>query len=80
MSRAFGARLLRIERTLKEAVLGTRYIVSDTLPRGRPGEERDDEDLIPEGHSIHRRGPAVYVLADRLLTEEEWERERCTEF
>ena len=78
MSRAFEARLLRIERTLKEAALGPRYIVSDALPRGLPGEERDDEDLIPEGHSIHRRGPAVYILADRLVSEEEWERDRCT--
>ncbi len=33
MSRAFEARLLRIERTLKEAALGVYHVVSDTLPR-----------------------------------------------
>ena len=76
MSRAFEARLLRIERTLKEAALGVRYIVSDTLPSEEPG----GEDLIPEGCSIHRRGAAIYVVSDELPTEEEWERERCTEF
>ena len=80
MSRAFEMRLLRIERILKEATLGTRYVASDTLPRGRPGEEPGDEDLIPEGCSIHRRGSAIYVLADKLPSEEEWERDRCTPF
>ena len=76
MSRAFETRLLRIERTLKETVLGTRYVVSDVLS----GEEPGAEDLLPEGCSIHRRGSTLYVLSDRLMTEEEWERERCTEF
>ena len=80
MSRAFEMRLLRIERILKEAALGTRYVVSDVLPRGRPGEDTGEEDPTPEGHSIHRRGYAVYVLANRQMTEEEWERERTTEF
>ena len=60
--------------------LGMRYVVSDVLPRGRPGEEQDDEDLIPEGCWIHRRGAAVYILSNRLPSEEEWERDRCTPF
>ncbi len=80
MNREITRRLQRLEQETKAVSMGVRHVISDTRPRGRPGEDAGDEDLILEGCSIHRRGAAVYVISDRLPTEEEWERERCTPF
>ena len=74
MNREITRRLQRLEQEAKAVATGMRYIISDTMPSDEPG----GEDLILEGCSIHRRGSAIYVLADELPTEEEWERDRCT--
>ena len=72
--------MFRIERNLKEATLGTRYILS-AVPLLRGDDDQDlADDPLPPGYSVHRTGTTLYVTPDREMTEEEWERDRCTPF